>query len=369
MVQELELRENQPTISRREFLTVTAVATAVGLGAFIEAGSLRKSVSVRRLVAWGLAGATPAASAPQAAHPAAPEVTLPEPKGTVVPPPEPAMLPSPSRLGPAIRYTVGVRNDDPTKMSLLRDLGVAGVRSDGHFEDFKAYPEVLRTIRAAKRQSLQVMLVYNPSHSISDYQMREDLAVATSELAEGDGVELGCEGDNPLLWKGDLRSFARFTTSAFWFGKKLRPDLLWVMGSMSNNGRLEGSYKPYGQALRDIGFDSSKAVFAFHAYDYTEDLLRQINDITTEVGPLSLIATELGAGKSLPREQRPAALVKLLQSAKDKGVGNSFIHELNDANGSGLINPINGKPEATFYAVQKFIRQQIPEQSPTWSTQ
>lgn len=351
----------EQSLSRRRFLAVSGVFALGSVVTCLSACCVVKPTV--KTVGLGAVepkqpGALPALSDSSSV------ASLETPTASIAEPSQQALLmPPPKDTRPLLNPRFGIRNDDSEKMYLLLSLGAKWVRINGHFEDLKSHPEALRAVREAKKSDLSVALVYNPGREVPEARIKEDLNIISSELSSEDAVELGNEGDNPLSWEnGDIASYARFNTTAYQMGRVLIPDLMWIMGSMSNNKDSQSSYQAYGKALRELGFDGTQALFAVHTYDHVWDTDKQLTEITQEIRPAGIIASEVGAGINIPPTRRAATLISLL----DRLNGNvliSFIHELNDANGSGLINPRTGQPEKAYYDVQDYLHKKISNSS------
>lgn len=272
--------------------------------------------------------------------------------------PKPAPIQEPTPQSAKLNPRIGIRCDDPKLMHFVPALGALWVRTDGHFESPDPHPEVKEAVQEAKKQS-KVMIVYNPDRVIEEKQIRADID-SILELSP-DAVEIGNEADNltpegkALFWpKADLKSFARFFCSVHKIGTTLAPQIPWIIGAMANHNPNTNSYLHLGEELRSFQFDCHQMLAAAHVYDHLEDAALQLNDLRSGLNPKAVVVSEVAAGVNIRKSQRAQVLIGLLEYLSDK-TQVSFIHELSDANASGLINPVTFKPEEDYYTLQKAV--------------
>ncbi len=242
-------------------------------------------------------------------------------------------------------YHFGIRSDDPYFMRSVKLLGAGWVRVDG-LDKYRA------TMKTAKENGLQLMVVYNPQREIPEKQIQAELVT----LKDADIVQLGNEPDNPHVrfWQGDLASYGRFLMTATRVGKGLYPKKIFAAAPETNRR----GYNSYGELipfLKQNKFELNSVAWSVNTFDTVEDTSSHTQALFAYVHPQILLYPEVGT--SFP--DKGYRLSRMLDKAGSFDPYVRIIHKLVDYPENGLnfgLIDANGKESDQFKPVQDYFR-------------
>lgn len=264
-----------------------------------------------------------------------------------------------------ISTTIGIRNDDSRLMDTAVQMGMGIVRINGEnynlsssdVMESKDTAYIKEALQEAKKRNLKILYLFHPHQLESRETIRDRLQSFFDTMGNynNHAIELGNEPNDPKYWeKGDLKTFVEFLKVASEEAWNINPNAKLLIGALS--------YTPQTGELLDImkkkGIEINRfTAIATHAYNNIIELDQKIRDMKRAFGKrdmreFPIIITELGVNGKNKIDQLP----KMIERASEQGVGEIYIHELNDSEGWGLANEETRRLNVAGRIVQYYIQ-------------